>query len=353
MVASLVLRATCLAALLLAVVLAGCADDPADTAAGPGVPVDDDDFNDLGLDADEDTGILRGVVIDEAIRPLPGVLVSAIGAGGVNVTMTTLDDGLFGFDDLEPGTYFLSVAKAGYVSTQTSAEVVANVDDPDPVKILMTADPATRPYVQPYHLDGYIGCSVRPMFLAYQCPGITATNVVNANYDDMPTTPDWIQSEMVWDSTQATGDELSLSIRCLPGDTDPAERCPDGQLTITRAEGHSPLVATINRTVALNWTLGGPEGNPLSVSIFVFGRSDLDVWDEETIDGAQEPVTGDPCLHWPDQGLLFGPGTCMRATGPGFVLNQKVDVYTHVFYGYTPPEGWSFGENGDPPAPPS
>lgn len=350
MVAPLGLRPPLLATLLVALGLAGCSGGGAPDEGG-GLQVDDEDFNDLGLDADSNTGILRGVVIDEAIRPLAGAAVTALGAGGANVTMTTHDDGLFGFDRLEPGTYFVSVAKVGYVPTQTSAEVVANVDDPEPVKILLAADPATRPYVQPYHLDGYIGCSIRPMLLAYQCPGITATNVVNANYDDMPATPDWIQSEMRWESTQAVGDELSLAIRCLPGDTDPADRCPDGQRTIARSEGVSPLVATINRTLASNWTLGGPEGNPLSISIFVFGRSDLDVYDEETVDSAQQPVTGKPCLDW--NGVVFPAGTCVRATGPGLVLNQKVDVYTHVFYGYLPPEGWTFGADGEPPGPPA
>jgi hypothetical protein len=156
---------------------------------------------------------------------------------------------------------------------------------------------------------------------------------------------------MIWESTQAAGDELSLAIRCLSGSgSDPAGRCPDGQLTIVRSEGKSPRVAQINQTLINNWTLG-PAGDPLEISLFAFGRSDLDFYNESTVDGAQKPVTGHECNEWPDQGILFGPHTCMRATGPGVILNQKVDVYTHVFYGYQPPADWRFVVDGAPPPP--
>jgi hypothetical protein len=332
--------------------LAGCASDDPQTQSDDGQAQVPADFDDFDLEASSTTGILRGVVIDERIVPLAGAMVVAVGPTGQNRTMETKENGLFGFDGLEPGTYFVTAAKAGYVSVQASGEVVAGEQDPPNLKLLLTADPASAPFVQPFHLDGFITCSVRPMFIGLQC-GVTENDIVNAEYE-MARPPTWIQSEMKWESTQATGDELSLAIRCLPGEeSDPAGRCEEGQMTITRAEGHSPLIATINETWAANWTLGGPDGNPLSVSIFVFGRSDLDVWDEETIDGAQAGATGQDCMHWPQVGgYPFAPGTCMRATGPGVVANQKVDVYTHVFYGFQPPEGWSFVAGEPVPTPP-
>lgn len=325
---------------LACLVLAGCSAPEAGTA-----PIEAD-FEELELEASDTTGILRGVVIDEAIRPILGVLITARGgASGANLTMQTAEDGLFGFDGLEPGTYFVTASKLGFGTVQSSAEVQAGVADPAPVKIQMVADPSTAPHVVPYHMDGFMACSVRPMFIAYQCPGLQ-DNILNANYE-MPTPPTWIQSEMTWESTQATGDELSLAINCYPGDQDPAKRCESGQTTITRSEGKSPLIATINETYAANWTLGGPDGNPLSISIFVYGRSDLDAWNEQVIYDAQKPATGNDCLHWPQVGgYPFAPGTCMRATGPGAVLNQKIDVYTNIFFGFTPDEGWSFLDDG-------
>lgn len=321
--------------LVISLVLAGC--------GAPAPATSEETFEDLDFGevaATETTGVIRGVVIDLAIRPVAGVLVNLT---GTELAKTTGDDGSFAFAGLQPGTYFLQASKLGYSSLQGSAEVVAGVDEPPIVKLQMIADPSTAPRVVLYHLDGYIECSVRPMILALQC-GFSSGDVVNAEYD-LEAIPDWIQSEMVWTSTQATGDELSLSIRCLVQ----SERCPEGQLTIVRSEGASPRIATINRTTSEFWALGAPDGDPLSISIFAFGRSDLDFYDEETVDGAQEPITGKPCLDW--SGILFPPGTCVRMTGPGLIVNQKVDVYTHVFYGFLPEEGWTFGVDGAP-APP-
>ena len=345
-----VTRPIALAFLLAATLLAGCSD------AGGGPEAQEADFEQLELQADETTGILRGVVVDEAIRPIPGVLVTAVGPGGGNVSMTTKDDGLFGFGKLAPGTYFVSVMKAGFTAQQASAEVVAGESEPKPLKILMAADPSTAPYVEALHLDGFMTCSVRPGFFALQC-GFGQNNDVVNQRTDLAQRPEWIQSEMTWESTQAIGDEMSLAIRCNPGDSsDPAGMCPDGTVTIVRAEGPNPLVATVNRTVADLWAIGGPGGNPLDINLFAFGRSDLDAWDEETIDAAQKPATGNDCMQWGVVGnTVFGfdPETCMRITGPGLILNQKVDVYSHVFYGYLPPEGWTFLEAGAPPAPPA
>ncbi|MEK6975428.1 MAG: carboxypeptidase-like regulatory domain-containing protein [Candidatus Thermoplasmatota archaeon] len=335
-------------ALLVAATLAiaGCSGSNGDPV------VDNANFEDLGLQADESTGILRGVVIDEAIRPLAGVRVTVLRAAEGNVTMETKDDGLFGFDKLAPGTYFVVAQKPGFITVQGSGEVVAGEAEPDAVKLMLKPDPLNQPYVQPYHLDGYMTCSVRPMFIGLQCGFGQSNDVVNSN-EALSGIPEWIQSEMTWDSTQAIGDELSLAIRCNPND-DPAGKCPDGVLTIVRAEGVSPLTATLNRTIIDAWALGGDGGNPLIINLFAFGRSDLDVWDEETIDGAQKPVTGNDCMQWGLVGQIalgFDPTTCMRATGPGLVLNQKIDVYTHVFYGFTPNEGWSFIDDGQHPAP--
>lgn len=332
-------RALLIVATLAAVVLAGCADNGPKKADDTFEPA----FDELDLKATDSTGVLRGVVIDEAIRPIADVVVAVVGQknGGA---MTTAADGAFGFDGLEPGTYFITASKFGYGSVQSSGEVVAGVAEPALIKVLMVPDPNSGPRIQAEHLEGFIQCSVRPMILGLQC-GVTGEDEVNARYE-MSAIPDWIQSEMIWKSTQAAGDELSLAIRCLSN----SERCPAGQLTIARSEGKSPQIATINRTHAELWALGAPDGDPLDISLFAFGRSDLDFYDEETVDDAQEPVTGKPCLDW--SGVIFPAGTCVRMTGPGVIINQKVDVYTHMFYGFTPDEGWYFIADGAHALPP-
>lgn len=329
-------------AVVLCLAVAGCATKSPKASDEP-----EANFDQLDLKATETTGIIRGVIVDAAVRPVAEASINLTGEGAGRVTKSALD-GAFGFDGLQPGTYFLTVSKKGHIAAQTSAEVVAGVSDPPIVKVLLDVDPASRPQVELYHLDGFIACSVRPMFIGLQCGfvgGVTGeSDVVNADYT-LPQIPDWIQSEMIWKSTQTFGEELSLAIRCLSN----SERCPDGQLTIVRAEGKSPQIAAINRTTAELWALGAPDGDPLQLSIFAFGNSDYDVYDEETIDNAQEPVTGQPCLDW--NGIIFPDGTCVRATGPGFMFNQKVDVYTHVFYGFVPDEEWTFINNGPPKVP--
>lgn len=329
-----------LLAALPALALAGCAGGDGGEAADPAKDVD---FGELELEATDTTGIIRGLVVDMAVRPVANATIELRGAAEPLRT-TSNEEGAFGFGALPPGDYFLTASKPGYIEAQQSTVVVAGVAEPPIVKILLEADPTTQPYVEVNLFAGFIECSVRPMFIAYQC-GATDVDVVHAEYP-LAQTPEFIVSEMIWASTQAAGDELSLSIRCLPGDSDPAEMCPEGQRGIVRSEGKSPQVARINRTLAEQWALGV---NPLIIDLFAFGRSDLDFYNETTVDEAQEPVTNEPCMDW--NGVVFPDGTCVRATGPGLILNQKVDVYTHIFYGYAPPETWQFSVDGDPPPP--
>jgi hypothetical protein len=55
---------------------------------------------------------------------------------------------------------------------------------------------------------------------------------------------------------------------------------------------------------------------------------------------------GEDCIRWV---TLFN--ACMGAGGIGIVLEQRVTVYTHVFYGHLPPPGWTFSSDGTPPSP--
>jgi hypothetical protein len=328
------------AAALVSMAMAGCAGGGKGAEAPPDV-----DFTDLDLEATATTGIIRGVVVDTAVRPVADATIALRGAAEPRTTASNAE-GAFGFDALPPGDYFLVANRTGYIEAQSSTQVVAGLAEPPIVKILLEADPTQQPYVEVNLMQGFIECSVRPMVIAYQC-GVTDVDVVHAEYP-LAQTPEFIVSEMVWESTQAAGDELSLSIRCLPGDSDPAEKCPEGQRGIARSEGTSPQVARINRTLAEEWALGT---NPLIIDLFAFGRSDLDAYNETTVDEAQKPVTGEDCLDW--NGVVFPDGTCVRATGPGLIVNQRVDVYTHIFYGYAPPLDWQFSVDGDPPPPPA
>src|SRR5690242_6986744 len=74
-------------------------------------------------------GLLRGVVVDEAIRPLGNASVTAAGTTAT-VNATTTDDGLFAFEGLEPGVYVVTVTKQFYSSQQTTADVRLGEEGP-------------------------------------------------------------------------------------------------------------------------------------------------------------------------------------------------------------------------------
>src|ERR1041385_6406528 len=100
------MRSFAIVAVLAGALLAGCSsNNHAATPAGPS-------FDDLGLQATQTTGVIRGVVVADAIRPLAGAKVALSGPEGR--TTNTTAQGTFGFDGLAAGTYFVRVSKAGF-----------------------------------------------------------------------------------------------------------------------------------------------------------------------------------------------------------------------------------------------
>lgn len=305
------------ALLATALLLAGCTGG--DGAEGP----TDEDFDGLGLQATDTTGVLRGVVVDAAVRPMANVAIAL--AGPTQATATTTADGLFGFDGLQPGTYFLTATKPGYQATQQSAEVVAGVVDPPIVKMLLEVDPANTPYVSTLVFDGFIECS--GSFVAFGLAACSTAGLPNdrfIEYYTLDRPPQWVQSEMSWESTQAVSPELDLVYSADGGDV----------LLTNYAEdwGPSPLLVVANETLAAQWKLGN--GTDLNLRVF-----------NQPIQGTEtgDPVNGDDCM---DRPVLGG---C--TTGVGFTLQQQFSIVTNVFYGFTPDEGWLFAVDGPHPVP--
>lgn len=322
------MRGVAAAAALMALILSGCSGggDEEPSAAPEEVAVED-----LGLEATETTGVIRGIVVDEAIRPLGNVTVTLSGAR--QATTTSNPQGAFGFDDLEPGTYFLSGEKLGYGKVQQSAEVVAGVAEPPIVKMLLVADPTTTPFVDAYVFDGFIqcsftlvavsfaACSAPPIVTGFACDaaGVCVGNVTTDNFAvtyTLARPPTWLQSEMVWESTQAFGGEMAVMYSWDCGDEN------GGFLCDHTAEGVSPLLLTANETEIAEIN-EGELGNSTDEQLFVrvFNRG----------------------LHETDA----GPGGGLGAT-----LEQRFSIYSHFFYGYEPTEGWRFTEQSEVPRPP-
>lgn len=320
---------------VLALVLSGC-------SGGGGADPPEADFDDLGLEATESTGVIRGVVVDEAIRPVAGVRIEVRGPEGSARSAESNEQGAFGLDGLPPGEYFLTANKSGFRPTQAAASVVAGVAEPPVVRIVLAADPTTAPFVNAYVFEGFIDCSFRAVVIGFAlCSALgTPNDRFQATYE-LEGTPDWWQTEMVWETTQTFGSDLSLDISCLSGDP-----CPDGQVTINRSEGLSPLYVTINRTQAEAFLLGN--GQPVDVRVFAFGRSGTDVVDDEQVNQALNSTTGGAveCVEWP---AVFA--SCIRFGGVGLIVQQAFTVYSHEFHRMTPPAGWRFSVDGSPPPP--
>ena len=298
------------ASALLLTALAGCSGGGDDV-------VDDADFKDLDLKATSTKGLIRGVVVDDAVRPLVGAKVSLQSAGGPLEAVTS-GEGLFGFDELDPGTYFIFASKAGFKATQTSTDVVAGVDDPPIIRVLLAPDASfVAPFAQQYVFDGFMECSTGAGLGAggyvygNACsfsPEAFPNDRVSVNYA-LGAAPTWVQSETVWQSTQAVSNWLSQSFYY----TDAGE---DDSIKDLSAEGQSPLVNTMDAETALEFTTGEGAATDHDLRIRVFTVA---------TDG----------------------------TGPALTFQQRFTVYTTVFYGYEPPAGWTLSDSGEIPLPPS
>lgn len=293
-------RALLLAMALLLVTLAGCSDDKPD-------PVDPGPVPDRVA---QGKGVIRGVVIDASITPVADATVAVESA---ELSARTDADGAFLFVDVEPGTYFLTVSKPGWSSAQQSLEVVADVKAPPVVKVQLQQVPGSQPVATTQAMEGFIACSYGVPVTYGSCAigevGQEEQTVLQFPFEGIPAA---IQVEVVWESTQPSGDNLYL-IEAVCADED----CPvagenniDGfPSRFEEGTRQSPAVARAD-------------------SAFIQGR-DL-----------------------PGRGVL---AVDVSADGPalatGVALDQAFTVYATFFYNMQPMDGWTFLEDGKHPVP--
>lgn len=303
--------------------IAGCADANKDPSAGP-AQTDESVFEGLDLQATSTTGVIRGIVVDEAIRPLAGVSVTIQGRDDAT---TSNHGGAFGFDGLDPGAYTVAASLAGHVTVQIEATVVAGLDDPDLVKILLGRDASGGAFFTERTFEGFLECDAATgnwCYLAnkhtctvYSAAGQRCTNVTADNsffaidVTDLNGPPDWTQSELVWKSTQSVFTYLLTRIDILV--TPPTIEYSNS------SHGNSPLKVTFNRTEAEDHKLG-TEGQ-LGLKVFSYGN---------------------PTLCDTNANLCAATAA----------VNQRITFYVHLFYGYEPPHDWRFTDNSEVPGPP-
>lgn len=278
------MRPLLLTASLFVMFLAGCADDPAQT------PIDEDDekFDDLRVS--DTTGAIRGIVVDAAIVPVAGADVQLVGGDATETT----EDGAFSFDDLEPGTYFVSVTKLGYKEAQQSIEVVAGDERPPIAKIRLIASPEDLPQAITQNWDGYLACGAgTPVGSVNPCADAGSDNVHNFTVEGVP---DYLQVEMVWRGTNVLGDTLNIGLLD-----------PNGLLSdFAGADCASPCIFRVNKEL-LTANLG-EDFQEYTVRVF--------------------------------------PGSGADGMGASVVLEQGFSVYVTEFHRFEPDADWAFVEDG-------
>ncbi|MGB1586696.1 MAG: carboxypeptidase-like regulatory domain-containing protein [Thermoplasmatota archaeon] len=298
--------------LLLVTALAGCSEATE--------PVPDDEFGEFEqeLEATEDTGIIRGVVVDTAVVPIAGVTVNVQGR---DLVQETDENGQFGFDGLEPGTYFLELSKIGYIPVRANAEVQAAVAQPPVVKVRMEADLANIPYASTQHHKGYYQCGLS-FVVVCGAPNVLTDGQVTEDssthtfYFDPK--PQHIQSEMVWRTTQAVSPDLRLEVETLD------DGCSGGTL-INNTLGPSPLRIVADGATLAERGVGTPECG-LYHSVFagdVLEQAHCGFWD---------PVPLVKC-------------------GVGFSIEQEFEWFITSFHGFVPDEDYWYIEDGAPTPP--
>lgn len=307
---------------LLATALAGCSNAPAGDA-GPG------EFDDLGVQSSSTTGVIVGVVVDQAIRPVKDVTVTIAKPDGSEVEDKTDDLGRFAFGNLVPGTYFVSTSHPQFTAAQATVEVEAGVEDPPVTRILIERLFEEDPFSELIKFDGYLACSYSfpvgstcvndyTRIVGGTVPGCEGGCLRDYNVSKQggnireyqsSVGPGWQQIvfETVWEpSLQGTSPELTISVSYFTR--------PNAAHFFGGMSGPSPM--------RLQFDLGKtPEGQN---------------------NGEGEPELIGPEGR-PDVFVFYNNGG-----GAGSVtVNQPFRAFQTNFYYGLPPEGWSFA-NGDP-----
>lgn len=318
--------------LLATLLLAGCSDPTSGNRAPPAVS--DSPAAILGLEATPTLGVLLGVAVDEAIRPLGNVTVQVASTQGPARTTQSRADGLWGFADLEAGTYVVSANRSGHVPVQTVATVRAGVPDPPLVHLVLDTDPDQQPYVVALSFDGFLPCGLRGGTGGVHCAQITQTRAAMSDRSTIlvpvEAGPSWVQLEVHWDATQPLSDQMGLYIRQVPNDDG-----NDAYMGIYPLnQGPSPVVLAVDGDGVGHCHTCVEE--PLNHTRWQ--EMDIAVRSGELSATTPPPTcspTGSPCL-----------------AGVGATVNQKFQLFVHILYRATPPPDWLFSRDG-PPIPPS
>jgi hypothetical protein len=193
----------------------------------------------------------------------------------------------------------------------------------------MALDVANSPYYSLQKFDGFLECGLSVIALCavgQDLPvlgNLTNDRFAGPVYIEKP--PHLVQSELVWEPTTAASDQLWLwhSRSNKDGGYNGSCNC--------WVQGPSPLVMASNQSQSESQDYG--VNNDVYLRIFT-----------GSIEGTRNPANPQGCYPG-------SPGPNTYCGGVGYSLSQPFTVYTTVFYGYLPPEGWLFVTDGSFPPP--
>lgn len=324
------------AAIVALLALAGCSDQPsAEAAEGGGTTT-----------APAGQGAMAGIVVDEAVRPLRGANVTAIGPSGT-LAAETAEDGTFRFADLAAGVYLVEVRKEFYIGQQQAVTVVEGVEPAAP-RFQLTFEASQVPYANVYKLEGFYECGVHPYHV---CANIniatwivlcanTGVCVGNVTQDRsllfQPVEPglDFLQGELTWTPTSATGEVLAL----LLGGGNEAELKAGMAPAYNMTTGRSPLLARITNHEGDGSWCSQQEDCPTPDTL---NQSGIGAARSLLVQVATGPTVTTPACGTVDP------------CAAGLAFQQPFTLFTTTFYGYEPPMDWMFATSGAPPPPPN
>jgi hypothetical protein len=277
---------------LASLVLAGCADS--------GKSAEDKNREIFGdtSNVESGKGLIRGLVLTPALVPVPGANVELVGTGKNETTKET-------------GAFVFVVSKLGWTKIQQSVEVVANKADPPIAKVQLEKIPGSEPKAMTLQQDGFISCSIGTPQTIHDCN--TTAEQKSTLFWNIEGRPQWIQTELVWRSTQPTGDWFYvIQAVCECGGRLPA---PNSGMRFNETyEATSPHVA----------------------------KAIPEFLQKNDVGGANKQVVIDVSASGPEPEVT---------NGSGVALNQAFKAYVTFFYNFDPDPAWTFTADGPYPVP--
>lgn len=287
-----------LAALVVALLLAGCADDAGQPEGG--------------LPAGATTMSIVGLVQDEQFV---GVAGAAVDLRMLNRSTTTDAAGNFRFDGLLPSAYLVDVRADGYDLATLTAEPTSTLNSS--LNFVLARPASLRPSLEVVHFKGILQCASEALIISGSCDALLVAAGQDGIFQDTSTfqlglRPRWqsVVTDVVFDPGASPGvDGLRLVVRGLGG----SDQLNDYQ-QYGRYHGVESFTARMDVNATYEDGVGPVPANLTAIELVVYPQG----------------------YAWHD---ACAEGTCFAGVGAG--ADVEFDLYVTVFYNQSAPAGYT------------